>query len=183
MLVELAATTLVREMSVLAAARIIRVSNIRFWRVVLFYVAQILSKMDLGRVKAVALDEATSKRGHNYVTVFIDLDRKQKPVIFVTPGKGKGCLVLFRRFLREHGGDHNNTTEVICDMSPAFLTATGESFPGANVTVDWFHVVQLFTTSVDEVRKAETKERTPPKAILWAMLKAADGGRLTEKQQ
>ncbi|TAN34090.1 ISL3 family transposase, partial [Patescibacteria group bacterium] len=38
--------------------------------------------------------ETASKRGHNYVTVFIDLDRKQKPVIFVTPGKGKGCLVV-----------------------------------------------------------------------------------------
>ncbi|CAO0823501.1 hypothetical protein DFAR_3730003 [Desulfarculales bacterium] len=45
-----------------------------------------------------ALDEAASNRGRNYVTVFIDLDRKQKPVIFVTPGKGKGYLVLFRCF-------------------------------------------------------------------------------------
>ena len=98
-----------------------------------------------------ALDETASKRGHNYGTVFIDLDRKQKPVIFVTPDKGKGCLVLFRRFLREHGGDHNNIAEVVCDMSPAFLAAIGESFPGANVTVDWFHVVQPFTTAVDEV--------------------------------
>ncbi|CAO0820246.1 hypothetical protein DFAR_1460002 [Desulfarculales bacterium] len=70
--------------------------------------AQALSKMDLGGVKAVALNETASKRGHNYITVFIDLDRKQKPVIIVTPGKGKGCLVLFRRFLREHGGDYNN---------------------------------------------------------------------------
>ncbi|CAO0821877.1 hypothetical protein DFAR_2710006 [Desulfarculales bacterium] len=66
---------------------------------------QALSKMDLvrgGGGKAVARDETASKRGYNYVTVFIDLDRKQKPVIFVTPGKG--CLVLFRRFLRKHGG-------------------------------------------------------------------------------
>ncbi|CAO0824396.1 hypothetical protein DFAR_630035 [Desulfarculales bacterium] len=46
------------------------------------------------------LDETASKLGHNYVTVFIDLDRnKQKPIIFVTPDKDKGCLVLFHRFL------------------------------------------------------------------------------------
>ncbi|CAO0822954.1 hypothetical protein DFAR_850020 [Desulfarculales bacterium] len=49
--------------------------------------------------------------------------------------------------------------------------------------MDWFHVVQRFTTAVDEVRKAEIKERKLPKATRWAMLKAADGGRLTEKQQ
>ncbi|EKD98675.1 MAG: hypothetical protein ACD_23C00315G0001, partial [uncultured bacterium] len=183
LLFEQAALTLVREMPVLAVARIIGVSDTRLWRVVQYYVAQALSRMDLGGVKAVALDETASKRGHNYVTVFIDLDRKQKPVIFVTPGKGKDCLVQFRRFLREHGGDHNNIAEVVCDMSPAFLAAIGESFPSANVTVDWFHVVQLFTTAVDEVRKAEARERKLPKATRWAVLKAADGGRLTEKQQ
>ncbi|CAO0824340.1 transposase [Desulfarculales bacterium] len=72
---------------------------------------------------------------------------------------------------------------MVCDMSPAFLTAIGESSPSANVTMDWFHVVQLFTTAVDTVRKTEAKERTPPKATRWAVLKAADGGRLTEKQQ
>ncbi|CAO0822214.1 hypothetical protein DFAR_2880002 [Desulfarculales bacterium] len=40
--------------------------------------------------KAVALDETASKRGYNYVTVFIDLDRKRKPVIFVIPWQGQG---------------------------------------------------------------------------------------------
>ncbi|CAO0820855.1 hypothetical protein DFAR_1980002 [Desulfarculales bacterium] len=54
----------VREMPVLAAARIIGVSDTRLWRVVQFYVAQALSKMDLSGVKAVALDETASKRGH-----------------------------------------------------------------------------------------------------------------------
>ncbi|CAO0823046.1 hypothetical protein DFAR_3460025 [Desulfarculales bacterium] len=52
------------------------------------------------------------------------------------PCQGKGCLVLFRCFLREYGGDHNNIAEVVCDMSPAFLVAIGESFPSANVTVN-----------------------------------------------
>ncbi|CAO0821431.1 hypothetical protein DFAR_2330018 [Desulfarculales bacterium] len=129
-----AAMPLVREMPVRAAARIIGVSDTRLWRVVQFYVAQALSKMDLGVVKPMALDETASKRGYNYVIVFIDLDREQKSVIFVTPGKG--CLVLFRRFLSEHGDDHNNIAEVVCDMSPAFLAAIGDGFPGANVTVD-----------------------------------------------
>ncbi|CAO0822736.1 hypothetical protein DFAR_3280005 [Desulfarculales bacterium] len=47
-LFEQAAMILVRGMPVLAAARIIGISDTRFWRVVQFYVAQILSKMDLG---------------------------------------------------------------------------------------------------------------------------------------
>ncbi|CAO0821024.1 hypothetical protein DFAR_2090002 [Desulfarculales bacterium] len=61
------------------------VSDPRFWRMIWFCVAQALSTMDLGRVKALALNKIVSKLGYNHVTVFIDLDRKQKPVIFVTP--------------------------------------------------------------------------------------------------
>ncbi len=66
-------------------------------------------------------------------------------------------------------------------MSPAFLAAIGETFKSATVTVDWFHVVQLFTRAVDQVRKAEATHTTMPKALRWAVLKAADRG-LTEKQ-
>ncbi|CAO0822374.1 hypothetical protein DFAR_2990002 [Desulfarculales bacterium] len=47
MLFEQTAIALVREMPVLAAARIIGVSGPQLWRVVQFYVAQTLSKMDL----------------------------------------------------------------------------------------------------------------------------------------
>jgi transposase len=35
------------------------------------------------------MDETSARHGHRYVTVFIDLDKKEKPVVFATPGKGK----------------------------------------------------------------------------------------------
>ena len=44
----------------------------------------------------------------------------------------------------------------------AFLAALATSFPNAAVTVDWFHVVQLFTTAVDQVRKAEAAQPAAP---------------------
>ena len=66
-------------------------------------------------------------------------------------------------------------------MSKAFLAAVKEELPQANVTVDWFHVVQLFTRAVDDVRKEERKLEQHPKSLRWAVLKKADGP-LTEKQ-
>ena len=39
------------------------------------------------------------------------------------------------------------------------------------------------STAMDQVRKAEAKERGLPKVTRWAVLKAADGDKLTEKQQ
>ncbi|CAO0823972.1 hypothetical protein DFAR_4000011 [Desulfarculales bacterium] len=89
MLFAQAAMILVREMPMLAAARIIGASDTRFWRVIQFYVGQALLKMSLAGVKALALDETTSKRGHNYVIVFIDLDRKQKPSFSLPPARAR----------------------------------------------------------------------------------------------
>jgi len=164
----------VREMPVAAAARFTGVTDKRLWRVVAHYVGRAVAALDLSAVRAVGLDETASKRGHNYVTVFIDMDRRDKPVIFVTPGKGKACVAEFRAFLLEHGGEPTTVAEVVCDMSPAFLAALAQGFPNAAVTVDWFHVVQLFTTAVDAVRKAEAHSRKLPKATRWAILKAGD---------
>ena len=182
LLFEQAALMLVREMPVLAAARILEITDKRLWRIVEHYVGKALSGLDLKRLKAFAFDETASKRGHNYVTVLIDLDRKRTPVVFATPGKGKQTVKAFKAFLDEHGGSADRIVEVVCDMSPAFLAAVGETFENAAQTVDWFHVVQLFTTAVDEVRKAESKQLKLPDATRWAVLKAHDGGKLTDKQ-
>jgi len=182
LLFEQAAIVLVREMPVLAAARFIGITDKRLWRIVGHYVHRAVAALDLRAVRAVGLDETAAKRGHKYVTVFIDMDRRTKPVIFVTPGKGKACVAEFRAFLLRHGGEPTTVAEVVCDMSPAFLAALAQGFPNAAVTVDWFHVVQLFTTAVDDVRKAEARERKFPKAARWAILKAGDRN-LTDDQR
>lgn len=182
LLFEQAALMLVREMPVLAAARIMEVTDKRLWRIVEHYVSKALSGLNLKRLKAFAFDETASKRRHNYVTVFIDLERGKEPVVFATPGKGKATVKAFKAFLEAHGGNADRIVEVVCDMSPAFLAAVGESFENATQTVDWFHVVQLFTTAVDQVRKAERRVVKLPDATRWAVLKAHDGGKLTDKQ-
>ena len=151
--------TLVREMPVLAAARIIGITDQRLWRIVEHYVGKAVERLDLTRVKAIGLDETAAKRGQTYVTVFIDLDRKDKPMVFVTPGRDKETVAQFKTFLAEHGGSPNHIVEVVCDMSGAFLAAVGETFDEAVVTVDRFHVVQMFTKAVDEVRRAEAKHK------------------------
>ncbi|MGH6989734.1 MAG: helix-turn-helix domain-containing protein, partial [Stellaceae bacterium] len=95
LLFEQAALILVREMPVLAAARFMGITDKRLWRLIAHYVRRAVGELDLGAVRAVGLDETAAKRGHTYVTVFIDLDRADKPVIFVTPGKGKACVAAF----------------------------------------------------------------------------------------
>jgi len=181
LLFEAVAMTLVREMPVTAAAGFMETTDHRIWRVMAHHVSRAIAGLDLSDLKAFAFDETASKRGHNYVTIFIDLDRTKEPVVFATPGKGKETVAQFKAFLEEHGGKTGNVVEVVCDMSKAFLAAVGENFEDAAVTVDWFHVVQKFTTAVDDVRKAEAKTVKMPNATRWAVLKAKENN-LTPEQ-
>jgi transposase len=174
--------SLVREMPVSAAARHMEITDKRLWRIVDHYVGKAVSKLDLSSLVALGLDE-TSVRGHEYVTVFIDLDRASRPVVFATPGKGKECLKAFRAHLEKHGGKQENVAEIVCDMSPSFLSAAGEQFDQAMITVDWFHVVKLFTDALEKVRRSEQKQQGFPKSVRWAVLKGEEKTKSERQQQ
>jgi len=181
LLFEQVAMAMLREMPVLVAARQMEVTDKRLWRILSYYVSRAIQRLDLNGLKAVSLDETKARRNHKYVTIFIDLDRDDRPVVFATPGKGKETVRTFKQFLKKHGGHPENILEVVSDMSGAFIAAVKTHFTNADLTVDWFHVVQLFTKAIDEVRRAEAKEIKMPKTTRWAVLKNADGY-LTDQQ-
>ncbi|AJY52965.1 transposase IS204/IS1001/IS1096/IS1165 family protein (plasmid) [Halomonas sp. KO116] len=141
-----------------------------------------LGELDLSRVATVGVYETASRRGHRYVPVFLDMQCKQAPVIFAVPGCGKDAIQAFSAFLTTHGGNTDNVVEVVCDMSPAFLSGITKHLPKAEVTVDWFHIVQTFTKRLDEVRKKERREQEHPKSLRWALLKNLDNENLRPKQ-
>jgi transposase len=172
---------LARQMPVAALAKYAHEHDTRIWRIVKHYVGKAVSEMDLSNVKAVGLDETASKRGHNYVTVFIDMEISHKPVLFVTPGKGKATLMRFKQHLEKQGGKAERVLEVVCDMSGAFIEATKEHFQNAAVTVDWFHVTAMVSKAMDEVRRAEARQTALPKHLRYAILKNPES-KMTEKQ-
>lgn len=174
---------LVREMPVLAASRIIGIDDKALWRIVSHYVQSAMNQLDLSEVAGIGIDETSSGKWHQYVTVFIDLDRKERPVLFATPGKGKETIEAFKEYLERHKGKAGNIARVVCDMSRAFMSGSEEYFENAVVVVDWFHVVQLFNKAVDQVRRLESKHKRMPQGTRWAILKNAEEERLTEKQK
>ena len=149
---------------------------------VCYYVDQAGERFDLRAVRAIGLDEAACKRGHHSVTVFIDMARRKRPMLFVTPGRSKDTLRQFAAFLSEHGGEPGQILEVVCDISPTFLQGVFERLPNATINVDWFHIVQVFTRSVDDVRKLEGKEKPLPNHLRWALLTRGELEHLTANQ-
>ena len=117
---------------------------------------QAVEKLDLSDVTRLAIDETSFKRGHAYVTVTIDALKRR--VFDVQPGRKKEAVVRMREKLERQGGLARNILAVTSDMSASYLPGVKENFPNAEQIIDKFHVKQILTKALDEVRKQEQKE-------------------------
>jgi len=144
------------EMPVKAIADMVGEYDQRIWTIIDRNVETALSKEDYSDVTQIGIDETSSKRGHNYITVVVDLE--QKKVIFATEGKDASTVDRFAEHLLNHKGDPENVVAVSSDMSVAFISGINKNFPTADLVFDRFHIMKLVGDAVDEVRRAESKE-------------------------
>ena len=119
------------------------------------------------------------RRGHNYVSLFVDLVRRR--VLFVAEGKDAGTVDAFANDLAAHGGNPEAVAEVCIDMSPAFIAGAAESLPNAQITFDKFHLVKLINEAVDAVRRAEQKSHAELNKSRYLWLK--NPRNLSERQR
>ena len=167
LLFEALAMTLMTAMPVAAAARLIGEHDTRMWRVLHHWVEQARERADYRDVSRVAIDETAAKRGHDYVSLFVDID--QRRVLFVADGRDAGTVEAFADDLEAHQGDASHVKQVCIDMSGAFIRGVTDNLTEAAITFDKFHAVKLVNDAVDKVRRAESKDRPELKRsrYLW----------------
>src|SRR5271166_4553648 len=158
LLFEALVMTMVSAMPVKAVARIVGEHDTRLWRVIHHYVDQARAHTDASDVTRIAIDETAARRGHNYITLFVDID--QARVLFATEGRDAETIAVFADDLAAHGGDPKAISEVCIDMRPAFIKGVAESLPEAAITFDKFHAVKIINDAVDQVRRAEQKAQS-----------------------
>jgi transposase len=166
-------------MPVAAVARMVGEHDTRLWRVVHHYVEQGRVRADMSSVTRVAIDETASRRGHNYITLFVDID--QARVLFATEGRDAATVAAFADDLTVHGGDPDQVSEVCIDMSPAFIKGVADGLPNAAVTFDRFHAVKIVNDAVDQVRRAERKAHALLKGTRYIWLRNPEN--LSERQR
>ena len=179
LLFEALVMSLVSAMPVNAVARLVGEHDTRLWRVIHYYVERARARSDLSAVSRVAIDETASRRGHNYITLFVDID--QARVVFATEGKDAATVATFADDLAAHGGDAETVAEVCIDMSPGFIKGVTDSLPKAAITFDKFHAVKIISEAVDQVRRAE--RRSNPSLAGTRYLWLRNPANLSERQR
>jgi transposase len=132
----------------------------------------------------IGIDEVSRKKGHRYLTVVYDLERR----VLVWVGEDRTTATL-AKFFTGLGRRRCRTIRVVCmDMWAAYATAVADHLPKAQVLFDRFHVVQHLNRAVDEVRRNEMRrlsrrQRTPFRRIRYLLLKSPRNLSLTEKDR
>jgi transposase len=180
LLFEALVMALVKEMPVAPVAELIGETDMRVWRIVHHYVDQAVAAQDLSFVKRVGIDETSSKRGQDYVSVFADLDERR--AVFACEGRDQATVQAFSGFLEAHGGQAGNVAEVCQDMSEAFLAGVLTHLPDAEITFDRYHIRSHLSGALDDVRRVEAKHhRGLLKNTRYLWLRRPEN--LTERQQ
>lgn len=169
---------LAKELPVSAVGQLLGEYDTRLWRVITHYVNQAREGADYSGVTALGIDE-TSRKGHHYITVMVDLH--SKAVIYVTDGKDSGTISRFCTDFEAHQGESGKIRITTCDMSLGFKKGIEERFPNSAMVIDKFHVIKHANEAVDAVRKEEGKNNQDLKKTKYLWLK--NDGNLTDKQR
>lgn len=181
---EVFSLALIREMPVSRAAKIIGETDQRLWRMLRAKVDEGYEKLEMCDVTSIGVDEMSRRKGHNYLTVFADLESKR--VLFATPGKDADTFWAFVKEMDKHNGHPKSITQAAIDMSSAYQKGVRGYLGNARIVFDKYHVVALVNAAVDQVRRMEAREGGPLvkeqlKGNRWIFRKNPEN--LTDKEQ
>jgi hypothetical protein len=116
-------------MPVAALARRVREHDTRVWRILQFHANRARSDADHSTLKQVDLDETSRGKGHDCVTLFVDVNPLKRRVLYCTPGKDASTVPRFAEDLKDHGGHPSAIEDVRMDMSVASRAARRATSP------------------------------------------------------
>ena len=140
----------------------------------------------LAGLKRIGIDEISHRKGHRYLTVVVCHDTGR--LVWAAPGRDRKTV---EAFFDQLGKERCKQIELVsCDMASWIAGPVAERCPNAERCVDPFHVIQLATDALDEIRREVWNEaRRAGQTAVAKDLKGArftlwkNPERLTERQQ
>ncbi|MBA3808586.1 MAG: ISL3 family transposase [Solirubrobacterales bacterium] len=129
--------------------RLVRIN----WRTVGRIIERVCATdLDPGRLDElfdIGIDEISWRKQHRYLTLVCDHQRRR--VVWGTEGAGEKAG---DRFFAELGPERASQIKAISmDMGPGYAKSARKHAPQATICIDSYHVVQLATKALEEVRR------------------------------
>ena len=157
------------EMPINKVGRLVHEDGHRIWTIFNHWIERAYTSDNPEAPEKIGLDETSHRKGHDYVTVAVNMEERR--VIHATPGKDKAAVSQVKEYLVSKGVDVDKIKHASMDMSPSFIAGMMEYFPKAEIHFDRFHVVKLLNEAMNEVRQAERKEHEELKGQKYTFLK------------
>jgi len=158
------------EMSMSALSKELGESDSNLWRVFRYYVGKaVQNELTMNSVRRISVDETANKRGHNYVTIFTDLDTAN--VLLVVDGRKKEVFETLYSTLWDKGGHPGNIELFSMDMSKSYKAGRAAYFAHSEEVFDRFHIKKALNEAVDKVRRTEVVENESLKKTKYIWLK------------
>lgn len=145
------------------------ISDYKIWNMLDVYVMAARFNEDWSPVSVIGMDETSVAKGHDYITMFVDMQKRK--TLYVAEGKGHETVSDFVNEMKEHHGNPGQVQHVSCDMSPAFIKGIRDNLPNAAITFDKFHIMKIINEGVDAVRREEAKNNPLLKNSRYVFLK------------
>lgn len=113
-----------------------------------------LARRQLKTMKYMGLDEKSFLKGQKYVSIMVDIEG-ERVVDIVKDRTLESANELWSKLPEKV---RKNVDAVAMDMWPAFITATKENAPQADIVHDKFHISKYLNEAVNQVRSKEHKE-------------------------
>ena len=103
---------------------------------------------NLGSIHYVGIDEFSIRKGHEYMTIFINLETGE--IIHAVEGKSINSVTPFMLELKEKA---TQLKAIAMDMNAAYSSAAKTILPQIDVVFDRFHVIGLLNASIEVIRR------------------------------
>jgi len=127
------------------------------------------------------IDEKSSEKGHTYASILTDIERSR--VLDLVAERNLEASVGLLETLTQT--QRMAVKAVAMDMWPAYMSATRQCMPQADIVHDKFHISKYLGEAVDAVRKQEHRSlsqagASPLVGSKWAWLRKYPDGRSAE---
>lgn len=109
--------------------------------------------IDLADVKYLGMDEFSIKKGHNYMTIFVDMQTGR--ILHAVAGTSKEVISPFLKIVAKKA---RKLKAVSMDMSASFSSAVKEHLPTIPLVFDRYHVMALINRQIDSLRRDQQRQ-------------------------